>query len=261
MWWHRKIHPFPGTPVGGRRGFWERLHWAAAPILLFGCGRRTTAISPSKTKNMDPTASFKQPHADEETLTTVIVVSQDKDTLYLGTSGSTNGPSGSTSEWVPPEDVDPPASCKQPHADEETLRTVIMVSQDPTASCKQPDADEETLRTVIMVSQDKDTLYLGTSGSTNGPSGSTNEWVPPEDVDPTASFKQPHADEETLRTVIMVSQDPTASCKQPDADEETLRTVIMVSQAKDTLYGTWHGPSGSTNEWVPPEDVEIFQTG
>ncbi|XP_053131550.1 uncharacterized protein LOC128336228 isoform X4 [Hemicordylus capensis] len=233
MWWHRKIHPFPGTPVGGRRGFWERLHWAAAPILLFGCGRRTTAISPSKTKNMDPTASFKQPHADEETLTTVIVVSQDKDTLYLGTSGSTNGPSGSTSEWVPPEDVDPPASCKQPHADEETLRTVIMVSQDPTASCKQPDADEETLRTVIMVSQDKDTLY----GTWHGPSGSTNEWVPPEDVD------------------------PTASCKQPDADEETLRTVIMVSQAKDTLYGTWHGPSGSTNEWVPPEDVEIFQTG
>ncbi|XP_053107485.1 uncharacterized protein LOC128325762 isoform X3 [Hemicordylus capensis] len=157
----------------------------------------------------DPTASCKQPHADEETLRTVIMVSQDKDTLYgtwNGPSGSTNGPSGSTNEWVPPEDVDPTASCKQPHADEETLRTVIMVSQDPTASCKQPHADEETLRTVIMVSQDptasckqphadeetlrtvimvsqdKDTLYLGPSGSTNGPSGSTNEWVPPEDV-------------------------------------------------------------------------------
>ncbi|XP_053107582.1 uncharacterized protein LOC128325762 isoform X14 [Hemicordylus capensis] len=129
MWRHRKVHPFPGKPVGGRRSFWDRLHWAAAPILLFGCGRTKTAISPSKTRNMDPTAS-----------------------------------------------------CKQPHADEETLRTVIMVSQDPTASCKQPHADEETLRTVIMVSQDKDTLYLGPSGSTNGPSGSTNEWVPPEDV-------------------------------------------------------------------------------
>ncbi|XP_053107548.1 uncharacterized protein LOC128325762 isoform X11 [Hemicordylus capensis] len=153
MWRHRKVHPFPGKPVGGRRSFWDRLHWAAAPILLFGCGRTKTAISPSKTRNMDPTASCKQPHADEETLRTVIMVSQD-----------------------------PTASCKQPHADEETLRTVIMVSQDPTASCKQPHADEETLRTVIMVSQDKDTLYLGPSGSTNGPSGSTNEWVPPEDV-------------------------------------------------------------------------------
>ncbi|XP_053107533.1 uncharacterized protein LOC128325762 isoform X10 [Hemicordylus capensis] len=161
MWRHRKVHPFPGKPVGGRRSFWDRLHWAAAPILLFGCGRTKTAISPSKTRNMDPTASCKQPHADEETLRTVIMVSQDKDTLYgtwNGPSGSTNGPSGSTNEWVPPEDVDPTASCKQPHADEETLRTVIMVSQD------------------------KDTLYLGPSGSTNGPSGSTNEWVPPEDV-------------------------------------------------------------------------------
>ncbi|XP_053107518.1 uncharacterized protein LOC128325762 isoform X7 [Hemicordylus capensis] len=177
MWRHRKVHPFPGKPVGGRRSFWDRLHWAAAPILLFGCGRTKTAISPSKTRNMDPTASCKQPHADEETLRTVIMVSQDP-------TASCKQPHADeeTLRTVIMVSQDPTASCKQPHADEETLRTVIMVSQDPTASCKQPHADEETLRTVIMVSQDKDTLYLGPSGSTNGPSGSTNEWVPPEDV-------------------------------------------------------------------------------